>query len=124
MPLFNVKLWGFVLLLALPLAVATRAFTDLSHDRVLTGVLAALAIALAAAAAEWFRILRGIRMVARAAEELGAGRLETRVSARGTLRELTASFNEMARRLQGRLRELESQRGRHRELIGTFGDAL
>ena len=124
MPLLNVKLGGFVLLLALPLAVATGGFTDLTRDRVAAGVVAALALALAAAAAEWFSILRGIRAVARAAEALGAGRLETRVSARGTLRELAASFNEMARRLEGRLRELESQRGRHRELIASFGEAL
>jgi diguanylate cyclase (GGDEF)-like protein len=124
MPLLNVKLGGLVLLLALPLAVATRAFTDLSRDRVLAGIAAAAAIALAAAAAEWFRILRGIRMVARAAEALGAGRLETRISARGTLRELATSFNEMARRLERRLRELESQRRRHRELIASFGEAL
>src|SRR5919202_5931958 len=124
MPLLKVKLGGLVLLLALPLAVATRGFTALTRDGVLAGTFAALAIALAAAAAEWFRILRGIRDVARAAEALGAGRLETRVSARGTLRELAASFNEMARRLEVRLRELENQRGRHRELIASFGEAL
>src|SRR5919199_3724751 len=124
MPLLKVKLGGLVLLLALPVAVATRAFTDLARDRVVTGLLTALALALAAAAAEWFRILRGIRKVARAAEALGAGHLETRVSARGTLRQLAASFNEMARRLELRLGELENQRGRHRELIASFGEAL
>ena len=124
MPLRTAKFGGAALLLVLPLALATGGFTDPSRDRIAAGVLAALALALAAAAAEWFRILRGIRAVARAAEAFGAGRLETRVSARGTLRELTASFNEMARRLETRVRELESQRGRHRELIGTFGDAL
>src|SRR5919202_4543578 len=124
MPLLNVKLGGLVLLLLLPLAVATRGFTEFTRERVAAGFLAAVATALAAAAGEWLRILRGIRDVARAAEQLGAGRLDTLVSARGTLRQLTSSFNDMARRLEVRLRELESQRGRHRELIASFGEAL
>ena len=124
MPLSKKKLVGLAAALVAPVAAATRGFTDLSRERLLSGVVAAAAIALAAAAAEWFRILRGIRAVARAAEALGAGRMETRVSARGTLAQLAVSFNEMARRLEQRLGELEGQRGRHRELIASFGEAL
>ena len=71
-------------------------------------------------------IVRSLRELAAAAGAVARGKFEQRVPVRGRdeFAALGEAFNDMAAQLEERLRELASERGRLREAIGRFGEAL
>src|SRR5207247_6300528 len=71
-------------------------------------------------------IVRTLRALAEAAHGIARGRLSERVPVRGRdeFALLGTAFNEMANQLQARLAELEDERGRVRDAITRFGEAL
>jgi diguanylate cyclase (GGDEF)-like protein len=71
-------------------------------------------------------IVRSLAELAAAAGAIAKGRFEQRVPARGRdeFAALGTAFNDMAAQLEQRLRELDAERGRVRDTIARFGDAL
>ena len=71
-------------------------------------------------------IVRSLRELAAAAGAVARGKFEQRVPVRGRdeFAALGTAFNDMAAQLEERLRELAAERGRLREAIGRFGEAL
>ena len=71
-------------------------------------------------------IVRSLRELSAAAGAVARGKFEQRVPVRGRdeFASLGEAFNDMAAQLEERLRELASERGRLREAIGRFGEAL
>jgi len=86
----------------------------------------ALLVLAAIAAAEGRSVMRSVRELALAAEEIGRGRLDRRVPVRGRdeFAGLAGSFNSMADQLRTRLLELELQRTRLRESLSRTGNLL
>jgi diguanylate cyclase (GGDEF)-like protein len=111
-----------VLAPAAPIAAASAA----TRKRLLYVLLGALLVLAAVAAAEARSIVRWVRELAAAADEIGRGRLDRRVPVRGRdeFADLAASFNSMADQLRTRLVELELQRTRLRESLDRTGDLL
>jgi diguanylate cyclase (GGDEF)-like protein len=89
-------------------------------------LLGALLVLAAIAAAEGRSVMRSVRELAKAAEEIGRGRLNRRVPVHGRdeFADLAGSFNSMADQLRTRLLELELQRTRLRESLSRTGDLL
>jgi diguanylate cyclase (GGDEF)-like protein len=89
-------------------------------------LLGALLVLAAIAAAEGRSVMRSVRELAHAAEEIGRGWLDRRVPVRGRdeFAGLAGSFNSMADQLRTRLLELELQRTRLRESLSRTGDLL
>jgi diguanylate cyclase (GGDEF)-like protein len=71
-------------------------------------------------------IVRSLGELAAAAGGIAKGRLDQRVPVRGRdeFAALGEAFNDMAAQLEQRLRELDAERGRVRDTIARFGDAL
>lgn len=94
--------------------------------RLLAGLLAALLLIAIVAYLEGRSIVRTVRGLVHAANEIARGRLAERVPVRGRdeLAVLARSFNEMAGQLEERLAELEAERRRLRNAVGRFGEAL
>ena len=71
-------------------------------------------------------IVRSLGELAAAAGAIAKGKLEQRVPVRGRdeFAVLGEAFNDMAAQLEARLRELDAERGRVRDTIARFGDAL
>ena len=71
-------------------------------------------------------IVRSLRELADAAGAVARGQFERRVDVRGRdeFAALGQAFNDMAAQLEARLEELEAERGRVRDAITRFGDAL
>ena len=71
-------------------------------------------------------IVRSLAELAAAAGAIAKGKLEQRVPVRGSdeFAALGVAFNDMAAQLEQRLRELDAERGRVRDTIARFGDAL
>ena len=71
-------------------------------------------------------IVRSLRELSAAAGAVARGKFEQRVPVRGRdeFAALGTAFNDMAAQLEERLRELANERGRVRDAIGRFGDAL
>jgi diguanylate cyclase (GGDEF)-like protein len=71
-------------------------------------------------------IVRSLGELAAAAGAIAKGKLEERVPVRGRdeFAALGEAFNDMAAQLEQRLRELDAERGRVRDTIARFGDAL
>jgi diguanylate cyclase (GGDEF)-like protein len=71
-------------------------------------------------------IVRSLGELAAAAAGIAKGRLDQRVPVRGRdeFAALGEAFNDMAAQLEQRLRELDAERGRVRDTIARFGDAL
>jgi diguanylate cyclase (GGDEF)-like protein len=71
-------------------------------------------------------IVRSLGELADAAGAIAKGKLEQRVPVRGRdeFAALGEAFNDMAAQLEARLRELDAERGRVRDTIARFGDAL
>lgn len=94
--------------------------------RLLAGLLTALLLIAAVAYLEGRSIVRTVRGLVHAANEIARGRLGQRVPVRGRdeLAVLATSFNEMAGQLEERLAELESERARLRSAFGRFAEAL
>ena len=113
------------------LAVLTRqALIDAAYartrERLLIGLLACLALVGAVAYLQGRAIVRNLGRFATAAHGIARGRLHVRVPVRGRdeFAELGAALNDMAAQLEARLAELEAERGRVRDALVRFGDAL
>ena len=97
-----------------------------SRNKLLLGLVASLALVALVAYFEGRSIVRTLRALAEAAREIALGRLSERVPVRGRdeFAMLGTAFNEMANQLEARLAELEAERGRLRDAITRFGEAL
>ncbi len=71
-------------------------------------------------------VVRSLRELAQAAGGIARGNFSERVPIRGRdeFAQLGQSFNDMAGQLESRLEELASERGRTRDAIARFGEAL
>jgi diguanylate cyclase (GGDEF)-like protein len=97
-----------------------------AQSRLLLGLLGALLLIALVAYVEGRSIVRTVSELVDAAHAIARGRLSERVPVRGRdeLAQLATAFNDMAGQLETRLEELASERGRLREAITRFGDAL
>ena len=97
-----------------------------SRNRLLLGLLASLALVSLVAYFEGRSIVRSLRGLSDTAGAIARGRLGERVPVRGRdeFAALGNAFNAMANQLQSRLDELEAERGRLRDAITRFGEAL
>ena len=97
-----------------------------SRNRLLLGLLASLALVSLVAYFEGRSIVRTLRGLAEAAHAIARGSLSERVPVRGKdeFALLGTAFNDMANQLQARLDELDDERGRLRDAITRFGEAL
>jgi diguanylate cyclase (GGDEF)-like protein len=95
-------------------------------DRLLVGLISSLVLVLCVAYIEGRAIVRTIRRLVDAARAIAAGDLNQRVPVQGRdeLALLGRTFNEMASQLQTRLDELAAERGRLRDVITRFGEAV
>jgi len=102
------------------------AANSTSRNRLLLGLLVCVLFVSLVAYFEGRSIVRTLRTLAEAAQGISRGRLSERVPVRGRdeFALLGTAFNEMANQLEARLAELESERGRVRDAIGRFGEAL
>jgi two-component system cell cycle response regulator len=94
--------------------------------RLLVGLVAALVFVACVAYVEGRAIVRAIRQLVAAARAIARGDLKQRVPVQGRdeFALLGRTFNQMAFQLQTRLDELEAERGRLRDVISRFGEAL
>jgi diguanylate cyclase (GGDEF)-like protein len=101
---------------------ATRDATN----RLLVGLIAALVFVACVAYVEGRAIVHAIRRLVDAARAIARGDLKQRVPVQGRdeFALLGRTFNQMAFQLQTRLDELEAERGRLRDVISRFGEAL
>lgn len=97
-----------------------------SRNRLLLGLLASLALVALVAYFEGRSIVRTLRDLSDAAQAIARGRFGERVPVRGRdeFARFGSAFNDMAAELQSRLAELEEERGRLRDAITRFGEAL
>jgi diguanylate cyclase (GGDEF)-like protein len=97
-----------------------------SRNRLLLGLLASLLLVSLVAYVEGRSIVRTLRGLAQAAHAIALGSLSERVPVRGKdeFALLGTAFNDMASQLQARLDELDDERGRLRDAITRFGEAL
>jgi diguanylate cyclase (GGDEF)-like protein len=97
-----------------------------AEGRLLVGLLVSLLVVAMIAYVEGRSIVRTIRRLVEAARAIARGDLEQRVPVQGRdeLALLGRTFNQMASQLQTRLEELDAERGRLRDAISRFGDAL
>ena len=95
-------------------------------QRLLIGLVSCLLLVAIVAYIEGRAIVRTIRRLVDAARAIARGDLKERVPVQGRdeFALLGRTFNEMAAQLQTRLDELEQQRGRLRDVISRFGEAL
>jgi diguanylate cyclase (GGDEF)-like protein len=95
-------------------------------NRLLVGLIASLLLVACVAYVEGRAIVRTIRRLVDAARAIARGDLKQRVPVQGRdeLALLGRTFNQMAFQLQTRLDELEAERGRLRDVISRFGEAL
>jgi len=113
------------------LAVLTReALIDAAdartRERLLAGLLACLALVGVVAYLQGRSIVRHLGRFATAANGIARGSLHERVPVRGRdeFAALGSALNDMAAQLEARLAELEAERGRVREALARFGEAL
>jgi diguanylate cyclase (GGDEF)-like protein len=113
------------------LAVLTpKALIDAAYartrDRLLVGLLACLALVGFVAYLQGRSIVRNLRRFATVARGIAGGGLGERVPVRGRdeFAALGTALNDMAAQLEARLAELEAERGRVREALARFGEAL
>ena len=116
---------------AVRLAVLTpKAVIDAAdartRDRLLFGLLASLALVGIVAYLQGRSIVRNLRRFATAARGLARGNLDERVEVRGRdeFAALGLALNDMAAQLESRLAELAAERGRVRESLARFSEAL
>ena len=95
-------------------------------QRLLAGLFACMLLVAIVAYIEGRAIVRTLRRLVDATRAISRGDLEQRVTVQGRdeFALLGRTFNEMAAQLQTRLDELERQRGRLRDVIARFGEAL
>ncbi len=97
-----------------------------TRERLLVGLLACLALVGVVAYLQGRAIVRNLGRFATAARGIAHGSLHERVPVRGRdeFAALGTALNEMAAQLEARLAELEAERGRGREALARFGEAL
>jgi diguanylate cyclase (GGDEF)-like protein len=97
-----------------------------ARDRLLLGLVLSLLLVSLVAYFEGRSIVRRLGSLAEAAYAIARGRLSERVPVHGRdeFALLATAFNDMANQLQARLDELEDERGRLRDAIARFGEAL
>ncbi len=97
-----------------------------AERRLLLGLAASLLLVALVAYFEGRMIVRAIGRLVDAARAIARGELDQRVPVQGgdELALLGRTFNQMASQLQLRLDELEAERGRLRDVISSFGEAL
>jgi diguanylate cyclase (GGDEF)-like protein len=95
-------------------------------SKLLVGLIGSLILVLCVAYVEGRAIVRNIRRLVDAARAIARGDLKQRVPVQGRdeLALLGRTFNQMAFQLQTRLDELAAERGRLRDVISRFGEAL
>jgi diguanylate cyclase (GGDEF)-like protein len=95
-------------------------------NRLLVGLIGSLILVLCVAYVEGRAIVRNIRRLVDAARAIARGDLKQRVPVQGRdeLALLGRTFNQMAFQLQTRIDELAAERGRLRDVITRFGEAL
>ena len=95
-------------------------------SRLLVGLIASLILVACVAYLEGRSLVRSIRRLVDAARAIARGDLKQRVPVQGRdeLALLGRTFNQMAYQLQTRLDELQAERGRLRDVISRFGEAL
>jgi diguanylate cyclase (GGDEF)-like protein len=95
-------------------------------QRLLAGLFTCLLLVAVVAYIEGRAIVRALRRLVDATRAISRGDLKQRVPVQGRdeFALLARTFNEMASQLQTRLDELERQRGRLRDVIARFGEAL
>jgi diguanylate cyclase (GGDEF)-like protein len=108
-----------------PKAAVDEAVGDLRNRFLLFSAVAMFAVGILAYTFAR-TIVRSLGELAAAAGAIAKGKLEERVPVRGRdeFAALGEAFNDMAAQLEQRLRELDAERGRVRDTIGRFGDAL
>jgi diguanylate cyclase (GGDEF)-like protein len=97
-----------------------------TRERLLVGLLACLALVGVVAYLQGRSIVRHLRRFATVARGIAHGALGERVPVHGRdeFAELGMALNDMAAQLEARLAELEAERGRVREALARFGEAL
>ena len=97
-----------------------------SRNRLLAGLLACLLLVSVVAYFEGRSIVRTLRQLSEAAHGIARGQLNERVPVKGRdeFAVLGTAFNDMANQLEARLAELQDERGRLRDAITRFGEAL
>jgi diguanylate cyclase (GGDEF)-like protein len=97
-----------------------------SRNRLLLGLVVSLALVSLVAYFEGRSMVRTLRGLAEAAHAIARGKLSERVPVRGRdeFAMLGNAFNDMANQLEARLAELDAERGRLRDAITRFGEAL
>jgi diguanylate cyclase (GGDEF)-like protein len=97
-----------------------------TRDRLLAGLLAVLALVGVVAYLQGRSIVRNLRRFATVARGIARGGLGERVPVRGRdeFAALGTALNDMAAQLEARLTELEAERGRVRDALARFGEAL
>ena len=105
---------------------AIDAANSSSRNRLLLGLLASLLLVSLVAYFEGRSIVRRLRELAEGAYGVARGQLTDRVPVHGRdeFAKLATAFNDMANQLQTRLVELDDERGRLRDAITRFGEAL
>ena len=97
-----------------------------TRNRLLLGLLACLALVGIVAYLQGRSIVRNLSRFATAARGIARGRLGERMPVRGRdeFAALGVALNDMAAQLEARLAELEAERGRVRESLARFSEAL
>ena len=123
---FKVRLAGYFALIALvPFVAALEGFHSFAERLALTmfGILVFLVLV---AYFEGRSIVWSLGRLVAASNDLAHGRLDRRVDVRGPeeFARLGRAFNEMADQLEARIRELDDERRRLRDVTVRFGEAL
>jgi diguanylate cyclase (GGDEF)-like protein len=113
------------LVLLAPQSAIDRVAGSIGERLVLT-MLAVLLLLVLIAYLEGRAIVRTLGRLVSAANDLARGHLDRRVDVRGPdeFARLGEAFNEMADQLEARLRELDDERRRLRDVMMRFGEAL
>ena len=108
-----------------PRAAIVTATGDLRERFLLFSIVAMVAVGILAYALGR-TIVRSLRELADAAGAVARGRFERRVPDRGRdeFGDLGRAFNQMAAQLEERIEELAAERGRVRDAVARFGEAL
>jgi diguanylate cyclase (GGDEF)-like protein len=108
-----------------PKATIDQAIGDLRSRFLLFSAVAMIAVGILAYTFGR-TIVRSLGELAAAAGAIAKGSFDQRVPVRGSdeFAALGVAFNDMAAQLEQRLRELDAERGRVRDTIARFGDAL
>jgi diguanylate cyclase (GGDEF)-like protein len=108
-----------------PRAAIVEATGDLRERFLLFSIVAMVAVGILAYALGR-TIVRSLRELADAAGAVARGRFERRVPDRGRdeFGDLGRAFNQMAAQLEARIEELAAERGRVRDAVARFGEAL